>query len=134
MDIDVMAAAIANWASTQPLVRRAHLFGSRVRGTHRLLSDLDVAVELVSLAGDEDLLTTWLCESPRLKASIAGVAPVMIDLSWYGGVDSTPRVHAGLKRSSLLVYDAETYQPTQKTSCSITGKETACSGNCTRNA
>ena len=51
MDIEDMEAAVARWASTQPLIRKAYLFGSRVRGTHRSDSDLDVAVENFLLAG-----------------------------------------------------------------------------------
>lgn len=45
MDIEAMTTAVAKWASTQPLIRKAYLFGSKVRGTHKPDSDLDVAVD-----------------------------------------------------------------------------------------
>ncbi len=104
MDIEDMEAAVAKWASTQPLIRKAYLFGSRVRGTHRSDSDLDVAVEIFSSPGDSDPLATWIRESCHLEASIAGIVPVIIDLEWYGGEADTPVIHKALERSSLLVY------------------------------
>jgi len=107
VNIEDMRDAVANWASTQPLIRKAYLFGSRVRGTHRPNSDLDVAIEIFTMLGDENPLTTWTCEAQRLKASISGVVPVIIDLNWYGGAVETPCVHAGLQEGSIVVFDAD---------------------------
>lgn len=116
MEFDDMAAAVAKWAGTQPLVRKAYLFGSRVRGTHRPDSDLDVAVEVFALPGDSSPFTTWTGEAQRLKASIAGVVPVVIDLDWYGDEVETPRIHAALEQSSVMVYDVENTTSTIPTS------------------
>lgn len=107
MNIESLAAAVAKWASTQPLIRKAYLFGSRVRGTHQPDSDLDVAVEIFTLPGDSSPFTTWTCEARRLKASIAGIVPVIIDLDWYGGEVETPCIHEALEESSVVVYDVE---------------------------
>ncbi|WP_057395813.1 nucleotidyltransferase family protein [Pseudomonas fluorescens] len=114
MNIEDMAAAVAKWASKQPLVRKAYLFGSRVRGTHKPNSDLDVAVEIFTLQGDSSPFTTWTCEAQRLKASIAGVVPVIIDLNWYGGPDETPSIHVGLETSSVVIYDVDRCPAIQK--------------------
>lgn len=115
MDIEAMTTAVAKWASTQPLVRKAYLFGSRVRGTHQPDSDLDVAVELFTLPGDESLLATWISEAQQLKKSIAGVVPVIIDLNWYGGADETPCVHAGLQDGNIVAFDADNTAPSPRT-------------------
>lgn len=101
-----MAAAVADWANDQPLVRKAYLYGSRVRGTHRLDSDLDVAVEIVPLPGDSCSLATWIGESHRLEASVARIVPVVVHLEWYGGEVETPRIHKALEQSSIVVYEA----------------------------
>jgi predicted nucleotidyltransferase len=106
MDIEAMTVAVAKWASTQPLIQKAYLYGGRVRGTHQPDSDLDVAVELFTLPGDESLLATWIREAQQLKTSIAGVVPVIIDLDWYGGADQTPCVHAGLQSGNIVAFDA----------------------------
>lgn len=116
MGFDDMAAAVAKWAGTQPLVHKAYLFGSRVRGTHRPDSDLDVAVEVFALPGDSSPFTTWTGEAQRLKASIASVVPVVIDLDWYGDEVETPRIHAALEQSSVMVYDIENTTSTIPTS------------------
>ncbi|PLV12579.1 hypothetical protein CXG53_25205 [Pseudomonas guariconensis] len=100
-----MADAVANWASTEPLIQKVYLFGSRVRGDHHPDSDLDVAVEIFTLQGDSDPFTTWTCEAQRLKSSIASIVPVPIDLEWYGGEVETPRLHQALAHSSVVVYE-----------------------------
>ncbi|WP_212734613.1 nucleotidyltransferase family protein [Pseudomonas asiatica] len=105
--LKAMADAVASWAKSEPLVRKASLFGSRVRGTNSPDSDLDVAVEIATLEGDSCPFTTWTAEAQRLKASIAGIVPVIIDLDWYGGEEETPRIHQALQQSSVLVYDIE---------------------------
>lgn len=107
MNIGTMAAAVANWASSEPLIRKAYLFGSRVRGAHKPDSDLDVAVEIFTLQGDSNPFTTWTSEAQRLKASITGVVPVTIDLDWYGGEAETPCIHQALEQSNVVVYDVE---------------------------
>lgn len=105
MNIEAMATAVAKWAGTEPLIRKAYLFGSRVRGDHRSDSDLDVAVEIVILEGDSDPFTTWVFEKQRLKISITGIVPVPIDLDWYGGEIETPRMHQAIRESSVVVYE-----------------------------
>ncbi|VVP59754.1 nucleotidyltransferase family protein [Pseudomonas fluorescens] len=112
MNIEDMKNAVAKWAVTEPIIRKAYVFGSRVRGTHKPNSDLDVAVEIYTLLGDENPLTTWICEAQRLKASIAGIVPMIIDLYWYGGAIETPCVHAGLQDGNIMVFDAEAALPT----------------------
>ena len=107
MNIESLAAAVAKWASTQPLIRKAYLYGSRDSCKHQPDSDLDVAVEIFTLPGDISPFTTWTCEARRLKASIAGVVPVIIDLDWYGGAVETPYIHEALEESSAMVYDVE---------------------------
>jgi len=107
MNIEEMAQAVSKWASTQPLVRKAYLFGSRVRGSHRSDSDLDVAIEIFALSGDSCSLATWMSESDRLEASIAGIVPVVVDLNWYGGEEETPVIHKGLAHSGLTVYTVQ---------------------------
>ncbi|MFJ3109969.1 nucleotidyltransferase family protein [Pseudomonas putida] len=113
--LKVMANAVANWAKSEQLIRKAYLFGSRVRGTNSPDSDLDVAVEIATLEGDSCAFTTWTAQAQRLKASIAGIVPVIIDLDWYGRSEETPCIHQALNQSSILVYDTEAERPRQET-------------------
>lgn len=113
--IDSMSRAVAKWAKSEALVRKAYLFGSRVKGAYHPNSDLDVAIELLALPGEEDPSITWQREGQRLKASIAGVVPVFIDLNWYGDADQTACIHAGLQAGHLVVYVADRTAPTTLT-------------------
>ncbi|MFP4896711.1 nucleotidyltransferase family protein [Paraburkholderia sp. EG304] len=93
-------------AEAQPLVRKVLLFGSRVRGTERFDSDIDIAVEIQKLPGDSSEWTTFVCERDGLNAALQPLLPMPVQLEWHGGPIETPTVHAGLLESSILVYDA----------------------------
>ena len=106
MELFAINRVVAEWAATQPLVLRAWLFGSRVRGEERPDSDIDVAIEVQALPTDSDAYTTFACESDLLRASLQALLPIKVDLQWYGSIGETPTIHAGLQRSSLLAYSA----------------------------
>ncbi|WP_174425519.1 nucleotidyltransferase family protein [Cupriavidus basilensis] len=106
MDISEIQRLVAAWAATQPLVFKAWLFGSRVRGTERPDSDIDIAVEIRTLPGDSDPLVTFMFEADKLSASLQPLLPYHVHLQWYGGPTETPTIHAGLSQSSILVYEA----------------------------
>lgn len=106
LSIKAMSLAVAKWARAEPLVVKAYVFGSRVKGNSRTDSDLDVAVELLEEPGEDDPGCTWQRDGQRLKASIVGIVCVPVDLDWYGGPDQTLCVHAGIQAGSLLVYEA----------------------------
>jgi predicted nucleotidyltransferase len=98
---------VASWAASQPLIIRAWIFGSRVRGTWRIDSDVDIAIEVRALPGDSDPLATFMFEADKLEHSIKARLPYEVDLEWYGGPVRTPTIHAGLQQSSVLVYQRE---------------------------
>jgi predicted nucleotidyltransferase len=106
MDINEICNIVTAWAETQPLVLKLWLFGSRVRGTERPDSDIDIAVEIKTRMGDSSAWTTFMFEADCLKASIQALLPMTVQLEWYGGPTETPTIHAGLQASSMLVYEA----------------------------
>lgn len=107
MEIASIRTLVTQWAASQPLVCKAWIFGSRVRGVERSDSDVDVAIELCTLPGDSSPLVTFMFEKDELKRSLQAALPVDVDLQWYGGPVETPTVHAGLEHSSVLVYLAD---------------------------
>lgn len=114
MELDHLSELITGWTEAQPLVRKAYVFGSRVKGTHSPNSDLDVAIELVPRPGDETVLATWICEARALRESLARVVPVPVDLEWYGGPDETPTIHTALLAGSRVVYERQPTLPVEK--------------------
>jgi uncharacterized protein len=45
---------VAKWAASKHRIRRVWLYGSRVKGTHRTDSDLDVCVQIDPLKTEEE--------------------------------------------------------------------------------
>lgn len=107
MELSSIRTIVARWAASQSLVLKAWIFGSRVRGTSRSDSDVDIAIEVRTLPGDSGPLVTFMFEEDKLKRSLQAVLPLNVDLQWYGGPTETPVIHAGLQQSSVLVYQAD---------------------------
>lgn len=96
--------AINRWAESLPIIKRVWLFGSRVRGTEKPDSDLDIAVEHDSLPGDSDAFTTAISEVDNWHAQLQPYVSFTIDLqSYIPGI--TPTIEAGLNDSSQLIYE-----------------------------
>jgi predicted nucleotidyltransferase len=106
MDLRALECLVATWAATQPIVKRVYFFGSRVKGTNRLESDLDVAVEIDEDIDDEEPRSAaWARAASKLRTSLAPLLPVILDLQWYGGEAETPTIHAGLVKGHVVVYE-----------------------------
>lgn len=105
MEFEEIKAALIKWAQTESIVTKVYIFGSRLKGTHRPDSDLDVAIELQKLPGDETVTATWICEAGRLENSIRSYVPYAVDLQAYNDKE-TPHLRAYLEEASLLVYEA----------------------------
>ncbi|BDU17507.1 nucleotidyltransferase family protein [Lysobacter auxotrophicus] len=111
MDIDHLAALVREWASRKPNVSRAHLFGSRVRGEERGdnhpdgPSDLDIALEVDNVPEDpHGAYVAWMFDTEGWEDELTTLTGVKVDLRQYRG-PSTPIVHQGIERSSILVYE-----------------------------
>lgn len=70
--------ALRAWADGKPQVREVYLFGSRVKGTSRVDSDLDIAVRIES--ANETPLTTWIFEGKEWAEELDALLPVPVQL------------------------------------------------------
>ena len=105
ISIETLSEMVALWAESEPVVKTAYLFGSRVRGDNRCDSDLDVAIELTPGLCDSGPLATWITEAARLRSSISLRIPLAVDLQLYCGAIDTPIIHTGLAAGSRTVYE-----------------------------
>ena len=94
---------ISNWASSDCEIYKVHIFGSRVQGSARDDSDIDVAVEFKANYND---LANWIQRSKKMKDSLQMELPCKLDLQWYGGPQETKTVHKGLQAGCLTIYEA----------------------------
>ena len=99
-----MARIIAGWARSEPVFRKAFLYGSVARNEWKPGSDIDVAIQLNWRPAVEVELAVWGFEGDRLAESLQVLLPAPLQLEWYDPVE-TPIVHNGIVQSSTLVYD-----------------------------
>lgn len=105
-DIPVPAKiSLVDWVRLMPFVSCVWIFGSRARGTHKLDSDLDVAVEFDPI-GDEDQATTWICDGQKWESELQKHIHIKVHL-WRYHPYETPTIKKGLEESSVLVYQRE---------------------------
>jgi predicted nucleotidyltransferase len=104
MTLSEYVTTVREWARNQSLVRRAWIFGSRVRGTEHAGSDLDVAIEVIPMPGDENAGATWIGEADELEQSLQHRIDVPLDLERHGGTE-TPHITEYVCESSILVFE-----------------------------
>ena len=83
---DNWIVAIQQWASNEPLVQEAYIFGSRARGVARPDSDLDIAIKLFGDT-EEQRTENWIFEGERLTGNLVSQLPVTVDLEAIGEGD-----------------------------------------------
>jgi uncharacterized protein len=96
---------IIDWAKAEPNIVKVYVFGSRARNDYRPDSDLDIAVEIVKDAGDENELGTWIWIAEKLKKRLEKAVPeYQIDLQW-SHEEYSKVVYGGVQKSSYLLYE-----------------------------
>jgi predicted nucleotidyltransferase len=85
LKLDAFSRIVSEWASTIPEVREAFIFGSRVKGTCRDDSDLDVAIKLV---GEDEGFLLWMHEAENLRPMLSARISVPLDLQMMHSADS----------------------------------------------
>jgi uncharacterized protein len=100
-----VAESIAQWAVENPEVRRVWVFGSRLKGTHRRDSHIDIAVELEPVADSEETLARWIVHSDLWKSQLQSRIAAKIDLEWFDPDGSTRTIEAGLNEAKVLIYE-----------------------------
>jgi predicted nucleotidyltransferase len=102
-ELEAVVAAIRAWAKCEPLVNAVFLFGSRLRRTSRLDSDLDIAV---SIADAEEMLQAWIDNKQRWQEALSSCTHFLVDLD-IADSGLAPNVWAYLQSGSARIYDIE---------------------------
>ncbi len=103
-NLSTWPTAIAEWAEAIPEIHQISLFGSRVRGTPRTDSDLDIAVLLDPTRSREIRLTTWLTRKTDWAAELQSRLPVPVHLELGDADLSTDVVGPALAREGLVIF------------------------------
>ena len=106
MTLDQAISQIQNWAANKRWVRSVHLFGSRVHGTARDDSDIDIAVELTVDEGDE-AFGIWLDECEQWRTELQQFLPWTVDLDLFHPT-AAPHVAEYVAAGGREIYRAPT--------------------------
>ena len=103
MNVETMASTVRKWAEGKPQIFRIHFFGSRIKGTNRPESDLDIALAIKPHINGSllwfEFHEIWLNE-------LNAIIPFDVQLELDEG-DKSPTIQSGLNEASHLVYECE---------------------------
>lgn len=103
-NIALYAPAVIKWASSIPYSVRIYLFGSRIFGTPRADSDLDIAIEFMDTDAEDD--EVWLdCHKywARQLSQLIPCAPHLVQID-----DDATKLKKYLQ-SGVLIYETGIY-------------------------
>ncbi|MGV1913844.1 nucleotidyltransferase domain-containing protein [Agrobacterium vitis] len=101
MDIsDEQIGALVAWAGDNPLIEAVYLFGSRVKGTAREDSDLDVALDL---GWSEDAGLTLFIKKEEWEIELRKSLGLLVNLDLYH-MTVAPVVYGYVQEHGRMVY------------------------------
>lgn len=103
MNINQAAKLASEWAVNKPEIKSVHFFGSRVKGTNREDSDLDVAIELMPGLDECGGLSAWMRSSDKWSKELNELIPYEVQAEWNDG-ENTDLIKKGLSEACMLVH------------------------------
>lgn len=85
---------------------RIWFYGSRQKGTERIESDLDLAIEMLSPMEDGEALAYWMRFHEGWEVFLSRELKLSVQIELYRGADFTPAMHAALQESAEVIYEA----------------------------
>ncbi|MCX5829201.1 MAG: nucleotidyltransferase domain-containing protein [Deltaproteobacteria bacterium] len=102
MDLENIKQIISNWASGINYRIRVYLFGSRLKGTHRPDSDLDLAIEFLDSWHDTTLL--WFDFHEQWQNELFELTGFKVDLQLYDLENDNIRAY--IKGKSIIIFES----------------------------
>jgi uncharacterized protein len=102
--LEALCSTLAERATQQPLLRRLWVYGSRVKGTHRPDSDLDIAFEIERLPDTSAVDEFRELTLPRWRSELGRLTGLPIHLE--PSVRDVTNVTGYLSDSGILIYES----------------------------
>ena len=99
-----IVSIVAEWAAREPLVIKAFLYGSWVKGTVHEGSDIDVAIVLRPTPGDFGDVPCQAWDKLELANRLEPLLPLPLHLKCHDP-RVAPDIASYLEEASILVYD-----------------------------
>ena len=103
MNIELIKHIIEDWAKKERLVKKVYIFGSRATNSYEEDSDIDVAVEIHRLPGEENITAAWMDVAEGYREELTNLLPYPLHLHSLDG--DSPIVLEGAYRKGILVYE-----------------------------
>jgi len=94
---------LRNWASSAPLISKVWIFGSRVKGTHKETSDLDVAIEL-DVEDENKKILAWISNADIWRAELTNIFETTPVVDLQVVVDDDEIVLPAVLDHGILIY------------------------------
>ncbi len=105
LNLSDVVDCLAQWSENQARLRKLWVFGSRVKGTAREDSDLDVAFEIYPLVSPEEKDHFQALTLPVWEKELNKLSPWEIHLVPWAG--SNTNVAGYVAEQNILVYDRD---------------------------
>jgi predicted nucleotidyltransferase len=101
MNIEDLNEIVHKWASGLDFRIKVYLFGSRLKGTHRADSDLDLAIEFLDSWHNTTLL--WFDFHEQWQNELSELTGLKVDLQLYDFENENIRAY--IKEKSVLIFE-----------------------------
>ena len=102
VNVENLKKIIENWASKLPYKVNIYMFGSRMKGTSKRDSDLDIAIEFLD---ENDAWLLWFALYEKWQKDLSCQIGVKVDLQLYEG-DESEHLQLYLNEASMLLYSS----------------------------
>ena len=105
MDIESIKRIIKDWAGKEPLVKKVYIFSSRATNDYGEDNDIDVAVEIHRLPGEESITAAWMNVAKGYREQLCKLVPYPLHLHSLDG--DSPIILDGAHLHGILVYEEQ---------------------------
>jgi hypothetical protein len=102
-ELRVLAQILADWIAPATGIQKLHLFGSRVRGDHRLDSDVDVRLFPRDCNWDNVTTKWWTIQNADLFKTINSKLPGPLAMHRYDSDYADAAIQVGSEKPVLVV-------------------------------
>jgi predicted nucleotidyltransferase len=102
-ELEHLQDIVRKWASTVPYRIKVYAFGSRVKGTARPDSDLDLALEVLD---NQDAWLLWFGVHENWQRNLSKITGLKVHLELYEE-DESPVLKNSLNEASVLLFEPQ---------------------------